>query len=352
MTAGPVLLHLAGTGSALPADPVDNAALSGIFGISEDWIDLFVGTRTRHFGWDPATGKETHTLADLCAEAAGRALAAAGLAAADLDFLVLSTATPDALLPTTANQTADRLGLNHLPTYQLQAGCSGAVQALDVARALLAGGHRAGLVVAGDVTARFLQAGRDASALATQELVNYVLFGDAAAAAVVTADPHGEAVAVRGLLHRFAGLGRAPGQIVDWHGAADPDPNRQMLFEDYKTIEEQVPVLAGEIVWELLSTAGWSAQQVGFVLPPQLSGHMTDRIVAGLGLPPGCREVSCVRDTGNTGNALPLLQLDRLLAQLEPGQRALSVVVESSKWIKAGLALERPARPVPAGRGR
>ena len=74
----PALMHIAGTGSALPGEPVDNAALSGVFGISEDWIDIFVGTRTRHFGWDPATGKVTHTLADLCAEAAGRALAAAG----------------------------------------------------------------------------------------------------------------------------------------------------------------------------------------------------------------------------------------------------------------------------------
>ncbi|MFF2383519.1 3-oxoacyl-[acyl-carrier-protein] synthase III C-terminal domain-containing protein [Streptomyces sp. NPDC058108] len=343
MTARTALMHIAGTGSALPAEPVDNAALSRAFGISEEWIDLFVGTGTRHFGWDLATGKITHTLGDLCAESAARALAAAGLAAADLDFLVLSTATPDTLLPTTANETADRLGLNHLPTYQLQAGCSGAVQALDVARALLAGGHRTGLVVSGDVTARFLQTGRDATALAGQELVNYVLFGDGAAAAVVTAHPHGDALAVHGLLHRFAGQGRPPGQVVGWRGITEPDPDRQMLFEDYKTIEEEVPALAGEIVWELLSTAGWTPQQIDAVLPPQLSGHMTDRIVAGLGLPPGCREVSCVRDTGNTGNALPLLQLDRLMDRLAPGERALSVVVESSKWIKAGLALRRPA---------
>ncbi|MFD1277101.1 hypothetical protein ACFQ51_50655 [Streptomyces kaempferi] len=71
-----------------------------------------------------------------------------------------------------------------------------------------------------------------------------------------------------------------------------------------------------------------------------------------LGLPPGCREVSCVRDTGNTGNALPLLQLDRLMDRLAPGERALSVVVESSKWVKAGLALERPADPGEEGHTR
>lgn len=341
----PALMHIAGTGSALPGEPVDNAALSGVFGISEDWIDIFVGTRTRHFGWDPATGKVTHTLADLCAEAAGRALAAAGAGPADLDFLILSTATPDALLPSTATETADLLGLNQLPVHQIQAGCSGAVQALDLARALLAGGHRTGLVVSGDVSARFLRHGQDAAELATQELVNYVLFGDGAGAAVVTTEPYDDsAVAVRALLHRFAGRGRAPGQIVGWRGLSETEQDRPMLFEDYKTIEEQVPALTGEIVWELLDSAGWSARQLDYLLPPQLSGHMTDRIVAGLGLPPGCREVSCVRDTGNTGNALPLLQLDLLLDRLAPGERALAVSVESSKWIKTGLALERPAQ--------
>jgi 3-oxoacyl-[acyl-carrier-protein] synthase-3 len=343
-------MHIAGTGSALPGTPVDNAALSGIFGISEDWIDIFVGTRTRHFGWDPGTGKVTHTLADLAAEAAGRALAAAGLGIADLDFLVLSTATPDALLPSTATETADLLGLNHLPVHQIQAGCSGAVQALDLARALLAGGHQTGLVVSGDVSARFLRPGMDAADLATQELVNYVLFGDGAGAAVVTAEPYDDsAVAVRALLHRFAGRGRAPGQIVGWRGVADTEQDRPMLFEDYKTIEEEVPALTGEIVWELLNATGWTAQQLDYLLPPQLSGHMTDRIVDGLRLPPGCREVSCVRDTGNTGNALPLLQLDRLQYEMMPGERALVVSVESSKWIKTGLALERPA---PWGRDR
>ncbi|MFD7033107.1 3-oxoacyl-ACP synthase III family protein [Streptomyces sp. NPDC059917] len=334
-------LYLAGTGSALPGAPVDNARMAKAFGISEDWTDLFVGTRTRHFGWDLDSGEVLYGLADLCAEAAERALAAAGTDPGDLDFLVLATATPDTLLPTTANRVADLLGLDHLPTYQLQAGCSGAVQALDVGRALLAGGHRTGLVIGGDVTDRFLDARRGAVALPTQELINYVLFGDGAAAAVVSADPVGEAVAVRALLHRFTGLGRAAGQVVDWHGAAPPDPGRRMLFEDYKTIEAAVPAMAAEILWELLDTAGWTPADLDFLLPPQLSGRMTEQIVAGLGMPPGAREISCVRETGNTGNALPLLQLDRLMPGLEPGRRALSVTVESSKWIKAGLALEK-----------
>ncbi|MFD7557859.1 MULTISPECIES: 3-oxoacyl-ACP synthase III family protein [unclassified Streptomyces] len=339
-TDAPAALHIAGTAAALPGPPVTNADLGKVFGISEEWIDLFVGTRTRHFGWDLATGEVLHTLTDLCAEAADRALAASGFDGRDLDFLVLATTTPDTLLPTTANQVADRLGLDHLPVYQLQAGCSGAVQALDLGRALIASGHRAGLVVGGDVTARFLEPTRSAAALPTQELVNYVLFGDGAGAAVVSAEPEGEAIGVRALLNRFAGQGRAPGQTIDWEGPARRDPDRRMLHEDYKAIEEGVPAMAGEILWELLETTGWRPDEIGFLLPPQLSGRMTRRIVEDLALP-GPREISCVADTGNTGNALPFVQLDRLVPELGPGERALALVVESSKWIKAGLALEK-----------
>ncbi|MGW0737467.1 3-oxoacyl-ACP synthase III family protein [Streptomyces sp. NPDC002851] len=332
--------YLAGTGAVLPGEPVGNDALSEVFGISGEWVDLFVGTRSRHFAWDPKTGESTHTLADLCAEAAGQALATAGLDAQDLDFVVLSTATPDLLLPSTANDVADRLGLDHLPTYQLQAGCAGAVQALDLSRSLLAAGHRTGLVLAGDTTTRFMDLRRGASTLPTDELVNYVLFGDGAGAAVVTAEPCGDAVAVRGLVHRFVGLGRPPGQILDWDGPARRGTDRQMMREDYKAIEDHVPAMAAEILWELLDGVQWARKDVDFLLPPQLSGRMTDRITASLGVP-GLHEVSCVADTGNTGNALPLLQLDRLMPQLGEGRRALALCIESSKWIKAGLALER-----------
>ncbi|MCX3061383.1 3-oxoacyl-ACP synthase III family protein [Streptomyces beihaiensis] len=343
MTATP--FYIAGTGAALPGQPVDNAALGKAFGISEEWIDLFVGTRTRHFAWDLATGEPTHTLSDLAAEAAAHALAAAGLDAQDLDFAILTTATPDQLLPSTVNDVADRLGIDHLATYQLQAGCVGAVQALDVSRSLLAAGHRAGLVLAGDVTARFMDARRNAVSLPTEELVNYVLFGDGAGAAVVTDEALDDAVRVCGLIHRFVGLGRAPGQIVDWNGPVRRAPHRQMLREDYKAIEDHVPAMAAEILWELLDTTGWSREDVQFLLPPQLSGRMTARITAHLGVPE-MREVSCVADTGNTGNALPLLQLDRLVPHLAHGERAVTITVESSKWIKGGLALEKA---VPSG---
>jgi 3-oxoacyl-[acyl-carrier-protein] synthase-3 len=52
------------------------------------------------------------------------------------------------------------------------------------------------------------------------------------------------------------------------------------------------------------------------------------------------KEISCVADTGNNGNALPFSQLDILAGRIGPGEKALAISVESSKWIKAGFALE------------
>ncbi|GHB74842.1 3-oxoacyl-[acyl-carrier-protein] synthase III [Streptomyces cirratus] len=333
-------VYLAATGTALPGAPVDNTALAALLGISEEWIDLFVGTKTRHFGWDPATGEVRGTLADLCTEAAAQAMDGCGFGPADIEFLILATATPDTLLPTTAGEVADRLGLGHLPVFQIQAGCSGAIQAIDLGRTLVRGGHRAGLVVGGDVTHRFLSATPEAARMPREELVNYVLFGDGAGAAVLTDEPEGERVAVRAVLNSWTGQGRPPGQLLDWYGTTDRDSGRPMLAEDYKAIEEHVPTITAEILWELLGGLGWDLDDIGFLLPPQLSERMTARIVEGLPAT-SAREVSCVSETGNTGNALPFHQLDRLLPDFTPGSRALALCVESSRWFRAGLALEK-----------
>jgi 3-oxoacyl-[acyl-carrier-protein] synthase-3 len=228
----------------------------------------------------------------------------------------------------------------YLPAFQIQSGCSGAVQALDLGRTLIGGGARAGLVIGGDVTHRHLDARRDVARMPTEELVNYVLFGDGAGAAVLTAEPVAERVQIKGLLNRFTGLGRPAGQTVDWYGISDRNSERPMVVEDYKAIEESVPTMAREILWELLDQLEWTPDDLDFLLPPQLSGRMTERITEHLDVP-GAKEVSCVAETGNTGNALVLQQLTRLLPDLPTGGRALAIAVESSKWIKSGLGLEK-----------
>ncbi|MFF3062167.1 3-oxoacyl-ACP synthase III family protein [Streptomyces sp. NPDC057909] len=333
--------YIAAVGTALPGAPIDNQRLADRFGIDADWIELFIGTKTRHFVLDLDSKEQQYTLADLAAQAGAKALAASGLEPEDIGFIVLGTATPDALMPATVNLVADRLGLDHLPTYQLQSGCAGAVQALDLGHSLVSSGlHRNGLVLGGDVCAKILPLDQDFTTMPPSELVNFVLFGDGAGAAVITSEPLGARLALRRVLNRLTGLGREPGQTVEWFGIADRDSGRQPIREDYKAIESAVPVMAREIVSELLDELGWSEGELDYLLPPQLSGRMTERIVAQLDLP-DATEISCVAETGNTSNALPFMQLARLLERVEQGQKAIGVAVESSKWIKAGYALEK-----------
>ncbi|MEV6183091.1 3-oxoacyl-ACP synthase III family protein [Streptomyces sp. NPDC052016] len=329
-------------GSALPGPPVDNAALARRFNMDaswQQWVDVFIGTRSRHLAVDLESGEVRSSLAELGAEAARRALDTAGLGPDDVDVMVMGTATPDQLMPATVNMIAERLGINDIPTYQLQSGCTGAVGALDVGRQLLlTGEHRTALVLGGDVCAKHFDVDFDLKAMAPTELVNVVLFGDGAGAAVLTTEPVADAALVHGILNRLTGLGRAPGQVVDWYGQANRRPGDSALQEDYKAIEQLVPGMATEVLKELLDRLDWTETDVDYLLPPQLSGTMTPRIVTELGLP-GAEEVSCVTEIANTGNAAPFIQLERVLPEMVPGDRAIGIAIESSKWIKAGFAL-------------
>ncbi|GAA4982780.1 3-oxoacyl-ACP synthase [Pseudonocardia tropica] len=341
MTSPPPVAVL-GTGTALLGAPIDNDTIGARFGADPRWIEHFIGTRTRHLGVDLDTGKVTHTLVDLATGAAEAALAAAGVTASEVDVVVLATASPDHLMPASVNLVADRLGVHGVPTLQLQSGCAGALQALDTARRMIDADRPVALVVGADSCVKHLVLDRDLARVPTTELVNYVIFGDGAGAAVLGAGEDGGTL-LRTVHNRFVGLGRDPGQVIRWFGAADRDSTDQPVDEDYKAIEAGVPVLAADATAELLAETGWAADTVTHLLPPQLGGRMTTQITRGLverfGLG-AAQEISCVADTGNNGNALPLLQLHRLVGDLPVGSRAVGVAVESSKWIRTGLAVE------------
>ncbi|MFE9664882.1 3-oxoacyl-[acyl-carrier-protein] synthase III C-terminal domain-containing protein [Streptomyces sp. NPDC005955] len=336
-------VHVLSAGTALPGQPVDTEALADRFGMDRlwvQWVDTFIGTRTRYLALDLETGEPRESLADLATAAATTALARARVSADDIDLVVLGTATPDTLMPATVNVVADRLRIDGVPTFQLQSGCSGAVQTFDLATSLLSTGrYRTALVLGGDVIAKHYDVTTDLRTLPPEELVNYVLFGDGAGAAVLSTEHHPTSPRIRSVLTRLAGLDRAPGQVLQWYGLADRDSARAPAQEDYKAIEERVPELADEVARELLDDLGWEHQDVDWLLPPQLSVTMTERIAERLDFPKA-QEITCVGETGNNGNALLFFQLERLLDRIVAPSRAIAVAIESSKWIRSGLALE------------
>lgn len=335
-------VKLIGIGTSLPGNPVTNAKMEEVFGLREDWIDLMIGTKTRHFAVDIDEKVVKYDLSDLAYEAAHKAVLSAGISVENIDLVVMSTATPDHLMPATVNLVADRLGMNGVATYEVQAGCSGAIQGLDIAyRFLTTGMFTNALVIGGDVCNKYMSFHRDFKKMRSSELINLALFGDGAGAAILSTNDNCEGITIHHVVNRFEGLNRKPGQIMNWFGTQERPENAKKLQsakEDYKAIERDVPVMAKEMLDELLEQLECSVEQVEHYLPPQLGGHMTDKIVQSLGLDSD-KSINCVANTGNNGNALPYLQLERLFAQMQPGEKAVCVAIESSKWIKTGLAL-------------
>ncbi|HEU5107977.1 MAG TPA: 3-oxoacyl-ACP synthase III family protein [Micromonosporaceae bacterium] len=344
-------MRLVSLSEVLPGEPVTNRDMAARFGLHERWMDKITGNRTRYFCRLDSPPDVPKGTGDLATAAGEQALLRGGIDPASLDFLILTTASPDHLMPATVNLVADRLGLNDIPTFQLTSGCAGALQGLYAARALLVSGKGRGLVIGADTCLKLWPSASTVAQMRPVEMVNFALFGDGGGAAVVEAGTDGPGLVVEHLFVRTVGKGRAPGQIVRWYGAdgaptvpgaAGGTAREPMGEEDYKEIERLVPEAARAILDELVAVTGWRTAEVERVLTPQLNGVMTEKIREYLGVRPE-QAVSCVADTGNNGNALPFIQLNRALRSIEAdggsGARLLMATVESSKWVLSGLAL-------------
>ncbi|TRD17796.1 3-oxoacyl-ACP synthase III family protein [Palleronia caenipelagi] len=327
----------------LPGIPITNGDLAEKFGLHEQWLDQMTGNRQRFFCSHDSAPDVPCSTGDLATEAGQRALDKAGWTPEEVEFLILTTASPDHLMPATVNIVADRLGINGVPALQITSGCAGALQGLFAARALLSSGLNRGLVIGADTCIKMWPSKRDAKAMKPAEMVNFAMFGDGAGAAAVEAGAEGEGFRVEHLFLRGIGKGRKPAQIVKWFGAEGAEEGEAMGHEDYKAIERHVPEIAEAILSELETEQGWPRGEVDYVLLPQLNGVMTEKLRVGLNVVED-QAVSCVSETGNNGNALPFIQMNRLSERLAKEdqtlpRRAFVANVESSKWIMAGMAL-------------
>lgn len=114
------------TGSYVPDKIITNAEIDTILGeLVSQWLIDNVGIRERH------VMAEAQTTSDLVVEASKKALARAGIAATDLDLIILSTDTPDYLSPSTSVVVQHKLGATNAAVYDVNSACAGWVTALD-----------------------------------------------------------------------------------------------------------------------------------------------------------------------------------------------------------------------------
>lgn len=335
--------YIEGVATYLPEYSVSNKDINELFKIPEEWIEYTTGNTNRYYSFDMASKEIKYSTLDLSIGAARKVLIKTSCKTNEIDAIILSTGTPDNLIPATVNLLAEELKLNNIPTYQLLAGCSGAIQSIDFATALLGRNEINKVLVVGvDSVAKFIDLSRDFRSMKSSEIINYVLFGDGAGAAIISKKR--SSLKINKIINQLVGYGEDGAQKIKWFGYIPNKPEDMTdkewhkLFipveENYLRISELVPVLTEEVLKKLDTD-----NKGKFFLPPQLNKLMTDKIVLASNYK--YDDVINVVDTiGNCGNALPYFQLEKLISKITPRETAVCISIESSKWIETGMLLE------------
>jgi 3-oxoacyl-[acyl-carrier-protein] synthase III len=308
--------ELASVGTAVPPRVLTNHDLTRTLDTSDEWIVERTGIRERRIA-----GPE-QSVAMLSREAAEIALERAGIGPADLDAIVLATASPDRLLPSTACDLQALLGADNAAAFDVSAACPGYIYALTVAEGLIASGQSRTVLVVG------------AEKLSTitdfQDRSTAILFGDGAGASVVRRSSQPG----RGLLSTYLKSdGRlAPLLYRPGGGSSDPisekvvcERSHYMKMAGREVFKAAVRAMA-EACDEALTRAGVTADQIDLLIPHQANLRIIDATAKHAGIPMSKVMVNLDR-YGNTSSASIPLALDQAIAEgrVAPGSLVLLV---------------------------
>ena len=279
------------TGSYLPEKILTNDDLSKLVDTSDDWIRTRSGIRSRHIAAD---GEQT---SDLALAAAKHALEAAGLAALDIDLLVVATTTPDVIFPSTACIVQDKLGAKNAVAFDIQAVCSGFVYALSIADKMVAAGtYKNALIIGAEIYSRILN---------WKDRTTCVLFGDGAGAVVLTQSQTPGILATK--LHSDGSrrnILNVPGHVRN--GVVYGDPHVHM---DGPAVFKMAVHVMADVCNETLAMANMTAADIDWLVPHQANVRIIDATGKRLGVAPE-KTIVTVQEQGNTSAASIPLALD------------------------------------------
>lgn len=298
-----------GVGSALPARRVDNAELAAQVDTSDEWIVERTGIRTRYIAG------EGETTATLATDAARKALDSAGLAASDIDLIVLATATPDQTFPSSATKVQHALGIKDAIAFDVHAVCTGFLYALTTADAMLRGGNaKTALVIGAETFSRILD---------WEDRTTCVLFGDGAGAIVLRAEETED----RGILATKLHADGQWGDMLYVDGGPSTTQTVGKLRMKGREVFRHAVVNLADVLGEVLEAAGLTAADVDWVVPHQANARIIDATARKLGLSPD-KVVLTVDRHANTSAASVPLALDVAVkdGRIKPGD---TIVLEA-----------------------
>jgi len=333
--------QIIGWGMSVPEKVLTNDELAKVVDTTDEWIVTRTGIKERR-----VVAGERESTATMSLRAAREALLIADLAPAQLDLIIVATATPEYIFPSTASVVQDALGASAAGAFDLSAGCSGFIYALSMAASVVRSGAADHVLVIGAETLSRITDWTDRNTC--------VLFGDGAGAVVVSV--HGERCGVLAtelgsdgsgaqLLIMPAGGSRAPAshETVS-SGGHFIKMNGREVFRFATTVMPK----ATEAV---LRKAGWQSADVSLVIPHQANTRIIESAAKRLGLPPERFFVNVDRYGNTSAASIPIALCEAIGAgQIKPGDKLVLVGFGAGlTWAAAALewGVPIPTRPQP-----
>ncbi len=295
---------ITGWGKCMPPAVLSNADIATFLDTSDEWITQRTGVRER---------RVSHVLGlDLSHVAAARALACAGLAAADVDLIVYGSCSSDEGVPNTASGLSVKLGCGHAAAMDVNTACTSFLYGLSTATALIRTGVvRNAIVVGVEVISPFMDWHNRNVA---------VLFGDGAAAVVLEAtdEPVGLLAEKLGCYSDARQILRVRGLGLDYAIGGNVTFGDTIWDFDGQEIFKRAVQGMGEASLEALSRCGKSSSDIDLVVPHQANLRIIEFVAKRADIPMN-RVFLTVQRYGNMSSAtVPVALVEALEAGRVP----------------------------------
>lgn len=330
MSNTPFRAKISGVGCYVPPNTLTNHDLEELVNTTNEWILTRTGIEKRHIA------SEDVATSDLATEAALDVLAKTGVAASDVDAILVCTVTPDMLFPSTACLVQNRIGAKGAWGFDLVAACSGLLYGLSTASQLVAGGtHRRVLVIGADTMSRIID---------YEDRATCVLFGDGAGAFLLEPATDGEG----GLIDFINEVDGSGGQYLRMPagGSARPathetvDAKMHFVHQDGRQVYRYAVSKMHEQCKELLERNGYTADDLDLMIPHQANRRIITAAAGRLGLAPEKAMINIDQYGNTTGGTIGLATRDAIESgRLKRGDLVLLTAVGAG--FTAGASLWR-----------
>ena len=301
-------------GTYVPPDVITNKDLEKIVDTNDEWILSRTGIRERHV---LAKGLG---VSDMCTEAAKRCLAARGIAASEVEVIIVGTVTPDMMFPATACLVQNKIGAKGAWGFDVSAGCSGFVFALQAGVKLVeSGAHKKVMVIGSDANTRMTD---------YTDRTTCVLFGDGGGAVLLEPAAEGE-IGFIDYVHEIDGSG---GVSLNMPGGGSLNPSsHETVDKKMHYIHQDGPAVykfavrkMAEATAKVLERNGVTGADLDCFIPHQANLRIINATADRLGMDPK-RVIINIEKYGNcSGGSIPL---------------AIETAVEEGKLKKGDLVL-------------